>query len=66
MPDRAAAKQSPIAGQAGADGWLPFFPTGAEVIFLVGDPLRGAGYMYVEFSAAYAPPLHAHTATERI
>lgn len=45
---------------------MPLFPPGAAVIFLVGDPLRGAGYMYVTFPAAYAPPLHSHTATERI
>ena len=45
---------------------MPFFPPGAAVIFLVGDPLRGAGYMYVKFPRAYAPPLHAHSATERI
>lgn len=45
---------------------MPLFPPGAAVIFLVGDPLRGAGYMYVKFPAAYAPPLHSHRATERI
>jgi len=45
---------------------MPLFPPGAAVIFLVGDPLRGGAYMYVKFPPAYAPPLHSHTATERI
>jgi quercetin dioxygenase-like cupin family protein len=69
-----ALDAGPGTGQAepdrgpGGRRWMPmpFFPAGADVIFLVGDPLRGAGYMYVRFPAAYAPPLHAHTATERI
>jgi quercetin dioxygenase-like cupin family protein len=33
---------------------------------LGGGTLRGAGYKYVKFPAAYAPLLHARTATERI
>ena len=52
----------------GSRRWMPMplFPPGAAVIFLVGDPLRGGAYMYVKFPPAYAPPLHSHTATERI
>src|SRR5712691_3681041 len=45
---------------------MPLFPPGAAVIVLVGNPLRGSAYMYVKFPVAYAPPLHSHTATERI
>jgi len=62
-------------GQAPADRtgtggrqWMPmpFFPPGASVVLLLGDPFREAGYMYVRFPAAYEPPLHSHHATERI
>ena len=45
---------------------MPFFPPGASVVLLVGDPLREAGYMYVRFPGGYAPRLHSHKATERI
>jgi quercetin dioxygenase-like cupin family protein len=45
---------------------MPLFPPGASVVFLVGDPFREAGYMYVKFPAGYEPPLHSHKATERI
>lgn len=62
-----SSQAEPDAGPGGRR-WMPmpFFPPGAAVIFLVGDPLRGGGYMYVRFPVAYAPPLHSHTATERI
>ena len=45
---------------------MPLFPPGASVVLLFGDPFREAGYMYVRFPAGYEPPMHSHTATERI
>ncbi len=62
------------AGQAtpdqapGGRRWMPMplFPPGASVVLLLGDPFREAGYMYVRFPAGYEPPMHSHTATERI
>lgn len=63
----AGAQVEPDSGPGGRR-WtpMPFFPPGADMIVLVGDPLRGGAYLYVKFPVAYAPPLHSHKATERI